>query len=154
LCIEFPKVEGINYGPTEDTYTKYPEMRKAHNLENSIGLGGWRIELSRRDEPAAVSYLTVLQAADQTTAAMAPVQRIERLGQVGARVTLGVKLCEVTFATEGPLAGHIRISQAGEVVVDRVLATGVEDNYTKWASDPRYRTWMTRPEYRNFISNH
>ncbi len=124
---------------------------KAHDRENSIGLGGWRIELSPTDKPAAVSFLTVLQAAEQSTAAMAPVERIDRAGQVGARVTVGTTACEVIFATDGPPSGRIRIAQAGKVVVDRALAAGIEDNYTKWSGDPRYKTWITRPEYRNFI---
>jgi hypothetical protein len=144
------EVEGINYGPTEDSYRKNPEA-KAHDRENSIGLGGWRIELSPKDKPAAVSFLTVLQAAEQSTAAMAPVERIDRAGQVGARVTVGTTACEVIFATEGPPSGRIRIAQAGKVVVDRALAAGIEDNYSKWSGDPRYKTWITRPEYRNFI---
>jgi len=31
------------------------------------------------------------------------------------------------------------------------LARVVEDNYQKWAEDPRYEAWMTRPEYRKFL---
>ncbi len=144
------EVEGVNYGPTEETYRKYAEGGKAHDRENSIGLGGWRIELSPKDRPATVHFLTVLQTAEQSTAAMAPVERIERSGQIGARVTVGATVCEVTFATAGPARGWIRILQAGKVVVDRALAAGIEDNYAKWSGDPRYKTWTTRPEYRNF----
>ena len=51
----------------------------------------------------------------------------------------------------GPTGGHIRVTQAGKVVLDRPLAADVEDNYEKWSEDPRYEAWMTRPEYRNFI---
>jgi hypothetical protein len=145
------EVEGINYGPTEDTYTNHQKDRKAHDRENSVGLGGWRIELSPNDKPAAVNFLAVLQAADQSTAAMVPVERIEQSGQLGARVGVDGTVYEVTFATDGPPGGHIKISQAGKPVVDRALAAGVEDNYTKWSGDPRYKTWMTQPEYKSFI---
>jgi len=63
----------------------------------------------------------------------------------------GAKSYEVTFATAGPTGGHIRISQNGAILLDRPLATDVEDNYQKWSEDPRYRGWITRPECRNFI---
>jgi hypothetical protein len=147
------EVEGVNYGPTEETYAndKYRRHRMAHDRENSIGLAGWRIELLPKGRPAATTFLVVLQAADQATKTMVPVKRIERPGQTGAKVTVGKKDYEVTFATAGPTGGHIRVSEPGRIVLDRPLAAGVEDNYQKWSDDPRYETWMTRPEYRNFI---
>jgi len=147
------EVDGINYGPTEATYAadKYHKHRKAHDRENSIGLEGWRIELLPRHRSAATNFLVVLHAADQATETMVPAERIERGGQVGAKVSVGTTEYEVTFATAGPTRGHIRIARAGKVLLDRPLATDVEDNYQKWSDDPRYDTWMTRPEYRNFI---
>jgi hypothetical protein len=150
------EVEGVNYGPTEETYAEDGSLRhrKEHDRENSIGLGGWRIELSPRDAPVATNFLVVLQAADQTTESMVPVNSIERDGQIGARVTLGTTTYEVTFATTGPTRGHIRVAKADNVVLDRALAAEVEDNYEKWAEDSRYEAWMTRPEYRNFIDGH
>ena len=60
---------------------------------------------------------------------------------------------EVTFATDGPAGGHIRVTQGGNVTLDRLFAAEVEDDYQKWSEDPRYGAWMTRPEYRNFIGN-
>jgi hypothetical protein len=93
----------------------------------------------------------VLQAADQTTESMVPVERIEREGQIGAKVTVGTMDYEVTFTTDGPSGGHIRVTHAGKVTLDRPLAAAVEDNYQKWSEDPRFDEWMTRPEYRNFI---
>ena len=147
------EVEGINYGPTEGTYAdnKYRRHRKDHDRENSIGLGGWRIELLPKGRPEVTNFLVVLHAADQATETMLPVEPIERPGQTGARVTIGAKNYEVTFATAGPTGGHIRVLQAGTILLDRPLAADIEDNYQKWSDDPRYETWMTRPEYRNFI---
>jgi heparin/heparan-sulfate lyase len=149
------EVEGVNYGPTDDTYAenKYHRHRKEHDRENSIGLGGWRIELLPKDRPAATSFLVVLHAADQATKTMGPVERIDRSGQMGAKVRIGTTDYEVTFATAGPTGGHIRVSEGGKTTLDRPLAAGVEDNYEKWSEDPRYETWMMRPEYRNFIGS-
>jgi len=148
-----PDAVRLPYGPTEDTYAndKSRRHRKEHDRENSIGLGGWRIELSPKDKPIATTFLVVLHAADQATENMVPVEGIERPRQMGARVTVGTTDYEVTFATGGPVGGHIRVMQGGEITLDRPLASGVEDNYQKWAEDPRYEIWMTRPEYRNFL---
>ena len=145
------EVEGVNYGPTEATYAKSRNDRPSHNRENSIGLEGWRIELAPKDNPTTVNFLVVLQAANQTMAAMTPVERIERQGQLGAKLSVGDMAYEVAFTTAGPLGGHIRIMQLDQVRVDRPLAARVENDYRKWSSDPRYKTWMTRPEFRNFI---
>jgi hypothetical protein len=82
---------------------------------------------------------------------MVPVESIEQAGQMGAMVTVGTTQYEVTFATYGPAGGHIRVTQAGKITLDRPLAADVEDNYEKWSEDPRYEAWMTQPEYRNFI---
>jgi heparin/heparan-sulfate lyase len=145
------EVEGINYGPTEDTYAKHQKQRKAHDRENSIGLEGWRIELSPKDRPNSTDFLVVLQTSDQTTRKMATVERIERPEEIGAKVMAGTRVYEVTFATQGPLGGHMRISESGKVVVDRELAAAIEDNYRKWLEDPRYKNWTNRPEYMKFI---
>jgi len=146
------EVEGINYGPTEDTYTKDQPARRAHDRENSIGLEGWRVELSPRVDAQTTNFLVVLQATDQqSSGSKLSVERIERQGQIGAKVTVGNTVYEVTFISAGQLGGHIRVQQSGELILDRGLASGIEDNYRKWAADPRHKTWINRPEYRNFI---
>jgi ATP-dependent DNA helicase RecG len=65
--------------------------------------------------------------------------------------TVGDRTYAVTFATGGPVGGHITVTEAGKTVVDRSLASEVRDVYTGWSSDPRYRDWMTNPALRNFI---
>ncbi|HUT32607.1 MAG TPA: heparinase II/III family protein [Planctomycetota bacterium] len=145
------EVDGINHGPTEATYAKHKGGRDQHNRENTIGVEGWRIEVEAKGRPAAAHFLTVLFAADQATPQMPPIERVEQGGQVGARLTLGGRECEVTFATSGPVAARLRITEAGRTLVDRPLADNVEDHYRKWSEDPRYKAWTTRPELRNFI---
>jgi heparin/heparan-sulfate lyase len=145
------EVDGVNYGPTEATYAKHQGGRNEHNRENTLGVEGWRIELSPRGAPAATTFLAVLVAADQSADRMPPAERIEVEGRPGARVTLGGRTCEVTFTTAGPVGGRIRIVEGGRTLADRALADTVEDHYGKWSADPRYAAWMTRPEYRSFI---
>ena len=94
-------------------WTPDAKERITHDRENGIGLRGWRIELLPKGKPAAVNFLAVLQAADQSATAIVPVERIERSGQVGAQITVDETVYEVTFATEGPPGGHIKVSGPG-----------------------------------------
>jgi hypothetical protein len=144
------EVNGVNYGPTEATYAKHKGGRSTHNRENTIGVEGWRIELSPREAGISSHFLTVLFAADQQTPRMPAVERVEQRGHVGAKVTMAAGTCQVMFATSGAVGGTIAFTQAGKTVT-RPLARAVEDHYEKWSSDPRYKVWTTRPEYRSFI---
>jgi hypothetical protein len=145
------EVDGVNHGPTEDTYGKHKGAQNTHDRENTIGVEGWRIELSPKGSPAAASFLAVLYASDRTTTEVPSAELLRRDDRTGVKLKLGAKLYEVTFATTGPVGGHIKVTEGEKQLVDRDLAAGVEDNYTKWSSDPRYSTWVARPEYRNFI---
>jgi len=145
------EVAGVNYGPTEATYSEKKGRENAHNRENTIGVEGWRIELSPRDAVAETQFLVVLHACDQMTEKMPAVERVEANGQVGAKMTVGGRTYVVTFATSGPVGGHITITEAGKTLVDRALASEVRDVYSAWSSDPRYQEWMTNPALRNFI---
>lgn len=145
------EVDGINYGPTEATYAKHKGGQNPHNRENTIGVEGWRIEAEPKGRPAATSFLTVLFATRRDTPHMPPAELVAEGGQVGAKLTLGEKVYQVLFATSGPVAGRIRITEGDKALMDRPLAGTVEDNYTKWASQTHYKAWTTRPEYRNFI---
>jgi hypothetical protein len=147
------EVDGVNYGPTQETYAKHKGAQNEHNRENSIGVEGWRIELSPKDRPTSANFLVVLFAADQKTVQMPPVEPIEAEGRLGARLTVAGKTYEVTFSTSGPPGGHIRVAEGGQALLDRPLADSVEHHYRKWSGDPRYPAWTTRPEFRNFIGN-
>ncbi len=145
------EVEGINYGPTEETYTKRRGGKNPHNRENTIGVEGWRIELSPKGNPVETQFLAVLFATDQKTEHAPRVQRIEEAGQVGAKVRVGGRDYTATFATSGPLGGHISVVEAGKKILDRPLTQDVEDNYKGWSSNPRYHEWMTDQAMRTFI---
>lgn len=145
------EVDGVNLGPTDETYGRRKGGRNSHSRENSIGVEGWRIEVSPRDRRAATQFLTVLFAAEQSARQMPPAELIQDGERVGAAVTVGPRRWRVTFATAGPVGGHVSLVDGEKTLIDRALAAVVEDNYKKWSGDPRYETWMTRPEYRSFI---
>jgi len=147
------EVDGTNYGPTEATYAKHKGGQNPHNRENTIGVEGWRIEVEPKGRPASSQFLTVLFATDQATPQMPPAELIAEGGHVGAKLTLGNRGFQVLFATSGPMAGRVRITEAGKPILNRPVAEKVEDDYRKWSADPRYKAWTTRPEYRNFIGN-
>ena len=145
------EVDGVNYGPTEETYARHKGARSPHQRENSIGVEGWRIEVSPADRPASTRFLAVLHATDQKAAKIPSVRTIEDGDTAGAEVVIGARKYRVTFARTGPPAGRIAIHEGSKALLDRPLARGVEDNYRKWSDDPRYPAWTTRPEYGNFI---
>ncbi|RLB60931.1 MAG: hypothetical protein DRG80_04695, partial [Deltaproteobacteria bacterium] len=88
-------------------------------------IGQWRIEiipqeLAKRDYFFNVMYLG---DADET---MAPVQRIEEGGRVGALIQDPEMTVKLLFNKEGEPGGHITIIKNGVTVVDKEFAGGVE----------------------------
>ncbi len=87
---------------------------------------GWgRVEVASTQPSAEQLFLHVIEVGDQSLEQMAPVERIEADGQVGARLTIDGRTVEVTFATEGDLGGHITVSENGQAIIDRDLTTDV-----------------------------
>ena len=87
-------------------------------------MGQWRLEVSPGEPRAEDLFLHVIQVGDQTLQAMSATELLESDGTVGARVKSDEGTWEVTFATTGDLAGHIRF--AGEnASVDQPLAQTV-----------------------------
>ena len=96
-------------------------------------------------EPHATDlFLHVLQATAAGATEMAQVELIEQTGVAGARIITPHGEAIVTFATAGPVHGHLRIVQGAETY-DADLASGVADNYDAWRDDPRYNRWLTDP---------
>ncbi len=92
---------------------------------------GWgRVEVSAPEPSAQQDFLHVIQVGDAAgpaeLAEMDAVERVEGDGTVGARIFSGDRTIEVTFATEGDVAGHVRITRDGEAFVDRDLTREVQ----------------------------
>lgn len=90
-------------------------------------LMGWgRVEVASATPAAERLFLHVIQVGEQSLEAMEPVELLEGDGAVGARIEAGARTVEVTFAIEGNVAGHIRMTEGGETVLDQDLATEVQ----------------------------
>jgi len=89
-------------------------------------MGQWRVEISPGAARTDDLFLHVIQVGDQTLSAMGPVDLLQTADTVGARVTSGDRTYEVTFATQGDLAGHLKLTEAGNVALDADLAASVQ----------------------------
>ena len=90
-----------------------------------------------------MQFLHVLQTGASGSFKLADVTPIARPGRAGAKITLGAKTFEISFNTQGPVGGHVTLTDAGKPGLDEDLVTAIEDNYDRWKSDPRYRDWIT-----------
>ncbi|MGI5819247.1 MAG: heparinase II/III domain-containing protein [Armatimonadota bacterium] len=90
-------------------------------------LMGWgRIEVSASEPATQQNFLHVIQVGDLTLETMDAVERIDGEGVVGARINAGDRVIEVTFAIEGDVAGHVRITRGDDVLTDRGLTRDVQ----------------------------
>jgi len=133
------EVNGENY----DMKDMWWEKIGTKQFQEAIGLGWWRVEVEPQEQQVNDVFLHVLWSTD--------VKKITKNGQVGAKFTADGNAVEVTFATSGDVAGHIKIEKKGAVLCDRPLVSKLEDNYQKWGKDPRFKDWMTNPYMRSVI---
>jgi len=89
-------------------------------------LGQWRMEVNPGEARNEDIFLHLIQVGDLSLSAMAPANLIRENGHVGVSFRFGENETTVLFATEGKAAGHIRISSAGQAIVDRALTESVQ----------------------------
>ena len=71
-------------------------------------------------------FLHVIEVGDNARlAAMSPVKRVRDERTAGVRIRSEGRTWTLCFAIDGDAGGHIRIEDAGRVVVDRTLAGDV-----------------------------
>ena len=145
---DFELPDGRNIGPTEATYTS-----KGLGRSRALGEGvaGWRIEIEDRTGARSVRFLHVFETTDRTQVKMAPCEIVRKGAAVGARVTTKDGTVEVVFNDTGKTGGHVTITKADRPVVDRDLATEIEDHYDRWKLHPDYEKWMSDPFRRSVV---
>ena len=139
------EVNGVNHGPTEETYKLFERRKGNGGLE---GVAGWRIEVSPKTVTGEVHFLHVLRVGDPVNGKKTPLKTtlVKQADRTGAKITLGGKSCEVTFNTAGETGGRIVLGGRAEDLV-----TKIDDNYDRWKADPRYNEWMTNEYMRTVI---
>ena len=160
---EFELPDGRNIGPTPETYKldvgtegdvdpNGNEMRPTR-VSRAVGEGlrGWRIEVEDRSGSRSVRFLNVLQTCDKGTTKMVPCVSVQKDGMLGARVETAGATVEVLFSNSGAVSGKITVEKGGKKLVDRALASGIEDNYDRWKSHPDYQKWTTDPFKRSAV---
>lgn len=78
------EVNGINYGLTEETYTRHRGRHNAHNRENTLGVEGWHIEISPKAHSTSARFLTVLYASERSSTKMRRMRSSSRKAQESA----------------------------------------------------------------------
>ncbi|MGQ9731617.1 MAG: heparinase II/III domain-containing protein [Candidatus Zipacnadales bacterium] len=81
-------------------------------------MGRWRVEVTPSTPRTNELFLHVIQVGGQEMASMDAAELIQAGGTVGVQLQTGSRVWEVTFATEGDLAGHIRLKQDGDALLD------------------------------------
>jgi len=149
---EFELPDGTNPGPTPETYELPADSRAIRESRaEGEGLRGWRIEVEGPSGSRSARFLHVFQTCEGSTPRMAPCALVEREGMVGARVEIAGRTVQVLFRERGPIGGRISIKRGEKAVVDRALATTIEDNYRRWKGHPDYEKWMTDPYRRSVV---
>jgi len=139
------EVNGVNHGPTEETY-KLLASRKGR--DPLMGVGGWRIEVTPKRPADEVHFLHVLRVGTPEAGEKTPLETtlLKEPGRTGVKIRLGAKEAEVTFNTAGETGGRLVLAGRGEDLVTRI-----EDNYDRWKDDPRYPEWQTNEYMRAVI---
>ncbi len=152
------KVQGAQVEKPDGTY-EVPEYWKQCPTDV------WRVDIGPKEARQADVFLHVLQAVDAGKDMTAKAEASEKDGRVSVKVSVGKAEWEMTFATSGGPAGHIRlvedgpspaeagaaVRKGGKAVIDRNFAGEVVDSYWQWKDDPRFRMWMTDPRFRYTI---
>ncbi len=90
-------------------------------------LMGWgRVEVAAPEPAQERLFLHLIEVGDQTRQAMSAAERISGEGGEGVRFAAGNRTVEVSFATSGDLAGHIRIARGDEVLADAEVTREVQ----------------------------
>ncbi len=90
-------------------------------------VGRWRVEVKPGAPRTHDLFLHVIEVGDQAAlTGMTPSTVIEDERSAGVEFRAGARTVRVVFHKAGDPGGHIRLAEAGRVLVDRPLATAVQ----------------------------
>jgi len=88
-------------------------------------LGQWRMEVSPGSAKTEDLFLHLIQVGGLSMSSMVSAELISENGRVGVSFRFGENENTVLFSTKGGAAGHIRITAAGQTLVDKALTESV-----------------------------
>ena len=98
-------------------------------------MGRWRVEVSPGSPRTEDVFLHLIQVGDQTLQGMCEARASMADGAATVTFTAHDRAVALSFPAAGDVGGHVHISRAGEVLVDRPLTGGVMPQTGVAASD-------------------
>ena len=116
-------------GPGKEFWTdgrNWPLPQRWRRPRNMELMGKWRVEVSPGAARKTDVFVHLIEVGDGAAInEMAGCTRIQTDTHVGVGFSIGDRAVDVTFAKEGGIAGHIRITE-GEQILDRDFVTRVQ----------------------------
>ncbi len=100
-------------------------LERAKRFREGGLFGNWRMEISPSDPRKNDIFVHLIQTGDQAAGRMTDSSPVSENGRKGVRFTDGGREITVTFATEGPPAGHVTVRSGSSTVFDRDLTKKV-----------------------------
>ncbi|MBI3946227.1 MAG: hypothetical protein HY321_09935 [Armatimonadetes bacterium] len=97
------------------------------NTEPPEAMGRWRVEVKPGAARAGDVFLHLIQTSDQTVEKMVESRASENGDRVELTFTANARAYTIALNKAGDVGGHIRIVAGGKVLVDRALASRVQE---------------------------
>jgi len=121
--------DGVNYpidtGPSKQTGKSIPSLKPIEYEQVPELMGRWRMEVKPGTAREEDVFLHLIQVGDQTLEAMSDTQVATTDNRATVIFDTVDKSVILSFATTGDVSGHITITKAGQVLVDRDLTRQV-----------------------------
>jgi len=110
-------------GPGKEFWADGRNLPARHRAERIIPevMGRWRVETRPGAPREQDHFLHLIQAADQSVEEMVDSSVREDEDQVELTFSVGARTYTIALNKTGPVGGHIRIEEDGEMLVDRPL---------------------------------
>ena len=100
-------------------------------------MGAWRLEISPAESRAYDHFLHVFHVTDAGSAEKISVEKVERPGVVGVKVTGADRVFEVTFKAGEEAGGRLKIAEGDNVLHDGALATELRLPRIPWMEEKK-----------------
>jgi heparin/heparan-sulfate lyase len=110
--------------PAHSPYFRQLGIKDAADVAENMGR--WRVEVKPGAPRTDDVFLHLIQASDPTAAKMVESRVHDTGDQIELTFTAGVRTYTIAWNKAGPVGGHIRIADAGKVLVDKDLTREIQ----------------------------